>query len=236
MPFDFMKHKNYTIDYNRIFDEIMEQKILSDRDFQVQYLNQWINVLKYHDDILVKQFSNQQAIKEFIVKVQSEPEIFQLPIHWKYDTVFLHFRVSIVNEISKGYYSQSEEIPVEEFQGATQCIYWTKVEEDVESYAGNNQPIIAVPYFNGMNNLLIIDGNHRLTYAVKHNLPSVRTLIISEQSVIEQQIFSSSFDKMLYIFNNELVRFGNSVAEGNKNDFGMLQKSYLCGKGFQFIE
>lgn len=120
--------------------------------------------------------------------------------------------------------------------GETQCIYWTKVEENVESYAGNNQPIIAVPYFSGKNNLLVIDGNHRLTYSVKHNASGVRTLIISEQSTIEQQIFSSSFDKMFYIFNNELVRFGNKTAEGYRDDFGMIQKSYLCGKGFQFNE
>ena len=108
MPFDFMKHEVYTIDYDTLFDEIMEQNILSRKDLQSEYVRKWICILKHHDDILTKQFNNKRAIMDFIVKVQSEPEIFQLPIHWKFGgTTFLHFRVTIANEISKEYYSQS---------------------------------------------------------------------------------------------------------------------------------
>jgi len=234
MPFDFTKHRVYTIDYCKIFEEIMEQRVLANNDIQAQYLSQWMRSLKQHDNILLKQFGTKKDIMEFVVKMQSEPEIFQLPIHLKSDTLFLHFRVSIVNEISKDFYSQSEWIPIAEFQGNNQCIYWTKVEENVEGYAGCVQPIIAVPYFSGKYNWLVIDGNHRLTYSVNHNIASIRTLILSETSAIEQRIFSSSFDLMFYIFNNELVRFGNITAEGKENDLKLIKKSYLCGKGFQF--
>jgi len=214
----------------------MEQRVLSNNDIQAQYLSQWMSLLKKHDNILLNQFGTKKDIMEFVAKIQSEPEIFQLPIHWKNDTLFLHFRVSIVNKISKDFYSQSEWIPITEFQGNNQCIYWTKVEENVERYMEYAQPIIAVPYFSGKYNLLVIDGNHRLTYSTNHNIENIRTLIISETSVIEQQIFSSSFDLMFYIFNNELVRFGNITAEGKENDLKLIQKSYLCGKGFQFGE
>ncbi len=232
MPFDFMKNKVYTINYDEIFNEIMEKKILSRVDIQTDYLRQWMLTLKKHDSILIKQFNSKKAIMDYLVKVQSEPEIFQLPIHWKCGTTYLHFRATIANEIVKKFYSQSAEIPMEEFEGETQCIHWTKVEGDIEEYAASTQPILAVPYFSGKNNLLVIDGNHRLTYAVKHKFSHVRTLIISEQSVIEFKIFSSSFDMMLYIFNNELIRFGNRTAEGYNDDLLQLQKSYLCGSGF----
>lgn len=236
MPFDFAKHKVYTLEYSRLFDEIMKQKILSNRVIQAQYLSQWMVLLKQHDNVLQKQFSTQKDISKFVVKIQSEPEIFQLPIHWKSATLFLHFRVSIANEISKVYYSQSELLPITEFQGNNQRVYWTRVEENVEGYAGNNQPIIAVPYFSGKYSLLIIDGNHRLTYSVNHNIENIQTLIISETSAIEQRIFSSSFDLLLYIFNNEIVRLESIVSEGTGNDLELLQKSYLCGRGFQFEE
>jgi hypothetical protein len=236
MPFDFANNKTYTIDYKGIFNEIMEQKILSDRALQFNYLNQWITVLKQHDDILMEQFSVEERILEFAIKIQSEPEIFQLPIHWKSSTMFLHFRVTIANSIIKDYYSKSEDIPIDEFQGKCQSIYWTKVEENVERYAGNNTPIITVPYLSGKCDLLVIDGNHRITHALKNNISNIKTMIISEQSVIEQQIFSSSFDKLLYVFNNELCRFGNETMEGKNNDWNLIEKSYLCGKGFQFGE
>ncbi|WP_277407376.1 hypothetical protein [Lacrimispora xylanisolvens] len=176
MPFDFMNHRVYMVDYSKIFDEIMGQRVLSNKDIQAQYLRQWLNVLRQHDDILIKQFSTKQAIMEYMINVQSEPEIFQLPIHWKTDTLFLHFRVSIANEICKEYSSQNQRIPIAEFQGDSQCIYWTKVEENVKRYAGNNQPIIAVPYFSGKYNLLVIDGNHRLTYSVIHNMEDIKKL------------------------------------------------------------
>lgn len=234
MPFDYKENRVYTVDYKRIIDEIMEHRILSNKNMQIQYLSQWINILQQEDDVSVKHFSTEQAIMKHLIMAQNEPEIFQLPIHWKYDTLFIHFRASIANELCKDLYSHSIQIPISEFQGDNQHIYWTKVKGNLDSYAGNDQPIIIVPYFSGKNNEIVIDGNHRLTYSVNHSLPNIRALTISEKSVIEQQIFSSSFDKMLYIFNNELVRFGIETAEGKGNDLIILQKSYLCGKGFQF--
>ena len=212
----------------------MEQKILANADIQAYYMSEWLKVLKYHDEICTKQFTNKEAIREHLRKLKSEPEIFQLPIHWKNDTLFLHFRVSIANELCKEFYSQSQCTPITDFHGNSQCIYWTKVEQNVESYAGNKQPILAVPYFSGKNELLIIDGNHRLTYCVNHNVQSIRMLVISEKSVIEQKLFSSSFDEFLYIFNNEIYRLALETEKGNRNSLNLIQKSYLCGKGFQF--
>lgn len=236
MPFDFVKHKNYTIEYTKILEELMEKKILLNKDIQYQYIMNWMTVLKHHDDILFNQFRNQDAIEEYIVKVRSEPEIFQLPVHWNNQTIFMHFRASIANEICKDYYSYSSEIPIEDFIGDDRGIWWTEVDDNVDGYVNNSTPVIAVPYFSGKANLLIIDGNHRITYHVRKHSSSVKTIIISEQSAIEYQIFTSSFDMMYYIFNNELVRYANSSAEGNKSDLELISKSFLSGKGFQFCD
>ena len=84
--------------------------------------------------------------------------------------------------------------------------------------------------------MLVIDGNHRITYALENNISNIKTMTISEQSVIEQQLFSSTFEKLFYIFRNELCRFENETMEGNNNDRSLIEKSYLCNKRVQFDE
>lgn len=234
MPFDFMEYKTYSINYKNLFNEVNVNKIFKDKNIQVQYLNRWMDVLKEHDNILVNQLNTPEAILDYTIKVQDEPEIFQLPIMWSKNTIFLHFRISIANMITADYLSKSILTPLDDFTKEDSDIYWSAVDSNVEGYSNANKPILVVPYFNGKYQYLVIDGNHRLTYRMRHNVRDVSVLIISEQSVIDQQLFSSSFDSMYYIFINEINHMGNETAKGECSDMELVQKSFLMGRGYRF--
>lgn len=234
MPFDFKNFKSYTINYDKLFNEVNKNNIFNDKNIQIQYLNRWIDVLKEHDKIIVNQLNTANDILKYTILTRDEPEIFQLPIHWSNNTILLHFRISIANSVIENYLSQSELFPLEEFTSEDSSIYWTPVDGNVERYSKANKPILIIPYLNGRYGHLVIDGNHRLTYKKNNNCNNIPALIISEKSVIEHSLFSSSFDSMYYIFNNELNHFGSETASGNFNAMHLIQKSFLMGNGYLF--
>lgn len=236
MPFDFRNYKTYNIDYPALFDEINAKKIFSNRELQIQYISKWLQVLIHYDEILLKQFYDQNSIKEYILKMQNEPEIFQLPINWDSTNIMLHFRVSIANELLKDFHSQSEELFLEDFIGEKQTVYWSEVEDNVEKYFAANEPVIIVPFLSGKTSLLVIDGNHRITYKKRHNITIIPSLIMTEHLVIETKIFSSSFDEYYYIFHNEVNRIENELRNGTTSEAELINKSFLMGRGYRFFD
>lgn len=234
MPFDFIGYKPYSINYNSFFNELNLNRIFNDKNVQGQYLSRWMDVLKNHDSNLVKQLSTKEAIIEYRIKIQNEPEIFQLPITFSNNNILLHFRTSIANILSADYRTKSQLVPLEEFTRADGIIHWTPVNSNVDDYSKANNPILIVPYLNGKINYLVVDGNHRLTYKTQHNINQIYALIISEKSIIENSLFSSSFDKFYYIFNNEINHIGNETASGKYSDMQLMQKSFLMGNGYSF--
>jgi len=236
MPFDFKNYNTYSIDYTSLFNEINAKQILYNQELQIQYLSQWLQVLKYHDEVLIKQFNNQKSIKEYILKTQNEPETFQLPINWDSTKIMLHFRVSLANELLKDFYSQSEEFLLDNFIGEKQTVYWSEVKDNVDKYFAATAPVIIVPFLAGKTSLLVIDGNHRITYKKRYNISKITTLIMAEQSVIETKIFSSSFDEYYYIFHNEVNRIEHELKNGTSSEMELINKSFLMGKGYQFCD
>ncbi|WP_160692576.1 hypothetical protein [Clostridium sp. C2-6-12] len=234
MPFNFTSYKHYSVNYSNLFDELNSNKFLNDSTIQSKYLESWINTLKNSDNIITEQLKTPDSIKNLIVLLSSEPEIFQLPITYGDNELFIHFRASIANQIIPSG-TKGEHIPLNEFTKSNSSIHWTPVDENVDSYSDSKEPIIMVPFLNGQHNSLVIDGNHRVTYNVKNNIDNITEIIISEQSVIDFSLFSSGFDKMLYIMHNELNHMANATHRENANAIDLIKKSYLVDKKFKFI-
>lgn len=234
MPFDFARRKHYSIDYEDVFNDINANTILDNPNIQAQFLRMWINILKEHDQILKNQLKTREDILKLNLSLQSEPEIFQLPLHYSNTTILLHFRVSIANEILSKKKSESNYIPLNEFTGKNSKINWTPVDITVDSYSETTDPIVMVPFLNNQYHYLVIDGNHRLTYKVKNNIDNIYGLIVSEQSVVECKIFSSSFDSFYYIMHNEINHMANETHRNRTNSLNLLEKSYLKDGRFKF--
>jgi hypothetical protein len=234
MPFDFVKYKHYSINYTDLFDRINSNRILNDAYVQTHYLKRWREVLEYQDAALTNQLSTEKSIFESNLRLQSEPEIFQIPIHYINTEVLLHFRVSIANSLIVNEKSKAQYIPLDEFIRRDGTIQWNPIDTNVDSYANVKEPIIAVPFLINQYNLLVIDGNHRLTYKTRNNIDNIHALIISEQTVIEHSLFSSGFDKMYYIMHNEINHMADATNHQNISAMQIVQKSYLTDGKFKF--
>lgn len=235
MPFDFTTYKPYSVNYEGMFNEINSKQILDDSYVQTHYLKRWREVLEKHDDIVTKQLSTPKAILEMQKLLQSEPEVFQIPMNFTNTEILIHFRVSIANKLIKNSKSAAQHIPLDEFTREDGAIKWTPVDTNVDKYANSKDPIIAVPFLNNKFNTLVIDGNHRLTYKTKNNIDDIRALIISEESVIDHLLFASSFDMYYYIMHNELNHMANATHRQNAKAMEIVHKSYLTDGKFKFI-
>ncbi|MBY6931016.1 hypothetical protein [Clostridium botulinum] len=236
MPFNFSERKHYSIDYESLFNDINSKKILTNKRVQTEYVKAWINFLIKADQVVTEQLKTDQQILELNKHLLLEPEIFQLPMYHENNTIVIHFRASIANQIISEFKMKKDAqlINIDEFVKKDRRILWTHVNENVDSYANNQDPIIMVPFINGQYSNLVIDGNHRLTYKVKENIKSVPTLILAESSVIDYSIFSSTFDKYYYIMNNEFSYMNNESYNKNVDSYELMKKSYLADGKFKF--
>lgn len=235
MPFDFLSQRHYSINYLDLFDEINSKEILNDKSVQTKYLMEWIKVLKESDNFITKELETKESIIKMNLLLQSEPEIFQLPINFQRNKILMNFRVSIANKIIGMSNVKSEFIEVNEFIEKDSNIYWTPINEYEVLNINSKEPIVIVPFLNGKYSYLVIDGNHRLTYKTKRNINDIRAFIIAEQSVIEHSLFSSGFDKLYYIMHNELNHMAEETESKNTNAFQLIHKSYLTDGNFKFI-
>lgn len=227
MPFDFLKMKPYKINYDTFFEELNKNKILNDKMLQEAYLRKWKEVLIEHDNVLLNGLKTSEDIKNLLNKMINEPRSFQLPIEFESNEILLHFRVDpirkfiIENKINGGF------IDLNEFISENRSIEWNPVEEDVSHYSKNNEPIIMVPFFIGKTSHLVIDGNHRLTYKTKNKINNIHAVTIAEETVINNYMLASSFDKLYYTMHNELVYMGNKSITEDIEPLLLLQRSYL---------
>lgn len=226
MPFNFNLMQSYTLDYNDFYNELKDKPILSDRYVQDLYLNRWFQELKYLDNFLVSELNSKEAVLKAIDKIKEEPESFQFPIKFNCGTIYIHFRISYMNHLCKGIKGVLE--PIESFVGPKQFIYWSPIDKNVANYSNVSNPIIVVPYINDKYSELVIDGNHRLTYAVNYKKSFISTVFLSADNICRSLGFSSAFDANFYIFYNEIALYSRLTEMGYKTE-ELLEKSYLSG-------
>lgn len=227
MPFDFDGFKAYDINYDLLFDELIRKVILSDKKIQESYLQEWFSKLKEADYILKAQMQSPESIIRCKLEMQKEPENFQFPLYFDKNIVYIHYRISYLNELCRINKLESEQISIKEFIGDSQSIYWSPRTANIEKYAGFVNPIIIVPFLKNKHNQLVIDGNHRLTYAKKHKYTSVPSLCISANSLVNTKCFSSGFDMLFYIFYNEVAIFSSLTATKKMSLNEIVQTSHL---------
>ncbi|MBO0428339.1 hypothetical protein JZO82_04105 [Vagococcus fluvialis] len=239
MPFDFTNLKPYVIDYDLLFDSLEKLPLLDDQKLQQEYLLNWKNNLQRFDKVIVEQLNTPQKIANYqsAINKEEEFEIFQqeytfFPSQVK---IFFHYRVSVIFK-SLEHFNQmnnSQKINLIDFTNKESKIKWTNRQINLlKKY--NNTPIFLIPFFDKQYNYLVIDGNHRISHAVALNKKNINGFSFSEKSVIDNQWFCSGFDKILYIFYNEMNHFANNKKYNNTPDYELLMKSYLSNKGFQF--
>lgn len=239
MPFDFDEYKMYTIDYDLLFDNIFKLPFLNNLQWKEIYLLQWKGILQECDLASIEHFNTPEKIQKYQQAVAAENEglIFKKSFTFQPSQieVFFNFRISIIFKIlnDSNQNVNSTKISLNKFNSSHPEIHWDPRTID-KSAKFNNYPIFIVPFFDKDSNGLVIDGNHRVTHAIQLRKKYIDCFFFSEKNVVDLNLFCSAFDKMLYIFFNEINHFFINKTYKNSTDLELLNKSYLSGNGIQF--
>lgn len=229
MPFDFLSHNLYTINYEEFLTKSIEIFPAKDKNLKYQYFKKWINLLKTWDD----QCRNYVLINENnVMQTIIDTQIFQFKIPM-YDnvnnTAGFHFNIDNVIAKLKSVLSQKDlagrSVPIDKFVEDNAQIKWDVASSTI--LRSNSLPLLIVPFLFGQFDYLLIDGNHRLTNAIKNKEKQIDAIFISSVVLQDQQTFMSRFDQLFYLFNYEIVHFANEIYYVNLPFEHLLKKSLL---------
>lgn len=78
--------------------------------------------------------------------------------------------------------------------------------------------------------MLVVDGNHRVTTAIQKKKKIVKAIIVDPNAAVLNHMLSSSFDELLYVFQNEVVWMGSHYNENIEDEKILITQSYfVCG-------
>ena len=228
MPIDFKRQCEYKVDYEEIYNVCNERPFLDNDKLQKQYLDMWINQLKDADRVTTQQFREPSIRLELFKEILEAPQIFQLPLIYSGTTVYSHFRVTRClqalqrSNIDKRY---AQKIELSRLICDNSDINWTNPDDEVEI---QDEPILLVPLYVGIYyNWLVIDGNHRIADAIKRGKEYIEAYVIGDDDLVENKLFLSQYDCLIYIFQNEIVTMGTYTNRNNVAATRLVSQSYL---------
>lgn len=228
MPVNFMNGKVYTIDYETLRTELMDiSTFLKNKQLQEMYISQWIEVLKKADENTCNSFTAPGNQKLIIKENLEAPERFQTIVKYKSNDLLIHFRVSRMCQILKSSDSSNkmvESIDVREFTEREE-MNWTPTKDKVHI---KSEPIIIAPFtIDRTYKFLVVDGNHRITDAIKKGKATVDSYVLDANWIVQGNLLCSQFDKMLYIFQNEIVAIATWIKRDGMSEEEAIKEIYF---------
>lgn len=225
MPMNMITKKEYCIDYNELYNELMNSPFLDDAKIKSAYLNLWIKQLKDYDKIEVEQFKDKSILVQIAKEDFEAPEKYMLELIYKSQRVNIFFRVSrVLQLIEPTKNNMIEYIPIEDFIKSNSYIKWDKT----DTFNIKSDPIILVPITLGVyTKFVVIDGNHRLSVWINEKKQRIPCNILDGQALIDNNMFCSGFSKLMYIFQNELVSLGTYTKRDKITSELLMNKIYF---------
>jgi hypothetical protein len=226
-------YKEYKIDYLKWKEDLMNLKIFNDKRIQKKYLDTWMDVLMKSDKASIDFFSKPQNQFLYDKERNEAPEIFQQILVYASNTVYVHFRVSRIIQVLEqlGFGEKDTDSVDLKIFIEKKTIEWTETENDSEI---KNTPIFLAPFTIGANiHYVAIDGNHRITDAVKRNIRKLNCLYLNPQALVDNNLFCTDFDKLLYVFHNEVIWLGSNsrMTKNVQDDIEILKETFfMSGK------
>lgn len=229
MPVDFMSDKIYKVDYTAWKRELSQMPIFDSGEVQKIYLDKWMEMLKAQDGFACRDYNNPKMKMLMLKEKMEAPENFQIPVNYETNTMFIHFRVSrIIQMIEQSGVSLDNaiNIDIKEFTDKNMRINWTPTTDIVKI---KTQPIIIAPLtVDKFYQWLVIDGNHRITHAIAEREKSVKAFSLDPNALVEGNLFSTGFDKFLYIFQNEMIALASYIHRDGYSDEEAIKLAYFC--------
>ena len=229
MPVDFMSDKIYKVDYTAWKRELSQMPIFDSGEVQKIYLDKWMEILKAQDGFACRDYNNPKMKMLMLKEKMEAPENFQIPVNYETNTMFIHFRVSRIIQMieqSGASLDNAINIDIKEFTDKNMRINWTPTTDIVKI---KKQPIIIAPLtVDKFYQWLVIDGNHRITHAIAEREKSVKAFSLDPNALVEGNLFSTGFDKFLYIFQNEMIALASYIHRDGYSDEEAIKLAYFC--------
>lgn len=229
MPVDFMSDKIYKVDYTAWKRELSQMPIFDSGEVQKIYLDKWMEILKAQDGFACRDYNNPKMKMLMLKEKMEAPENFQIPVNYETNTMFIHFRVSRIIQMieqSGASLDNAINIDIKEFTDKNMRINWTPTTDIVKI---KTQPIIIAPLtVDKFYQWLVIDGNHRITHAIAEREKSVKAFSLDPNALVEGNLFSTGFDKFLYIFQNEMIALASYIHRDGYSDEEVIKLAYFC--------
>ena len=170
--------------------------------------------------------NNQSMI---MMEKMEAPETFQTIVNMQENELLIHFRVSrIIQMLQMSGITEADaiEISIDEFIDK-KVINWTSTDSIVD----REDPIIIFPFTIGKTyKELVVDGNHRVTTAIQKKKKMIKAIIVDPDAAVLNHMLSSSFDELLYVFQNEVVWMGSHYNENIEDEKMLIMQSFfMCG-------
>lgn len=229
MPVDFLSDKIYKVDYTAWKRELSQIPIFDSGEVQKIYLDKWMEILKAQDGFACRDYNNPKMKMLMLKEKMEAPENFQIPVNYETNTMFIHFRVSRIIQMieqSGASLDNAINIDIKEFTDKNMRINWTPTTDIVKI---KTQPIIIAPLtVDKFYQWLVIDGNHRITHAIAEREKSVKAFSLDPNALVEENLFSTGFDKFLYIFQNEMIALASYIHRDGYSDEEAIKLAYFC--------
>lgn len=229
MPINMMTGKPYGINYPNMRKELMEMKIFHDKELQQMYIDKWVAELMEADKNSVTSYTDPNDQSMIMMEKMEAPETFQTIVNMQENELLIHFRVSrIIQMLQMSRITEADaiEISIDEFIDK-KVINWTSTDSIVD----REDPIIIFPFTIGKTyKELVVDGNHRVTTAIQKKKKTVKAIIVDPNAAVLNHMLSSSFDELLYVFQNEVVWMGSHYNENIEDEKMLIMQSFfMCG-------
>lgn len=229
MPINMMMGKPYGINYPNMRKELMEMKIFHDKELQQMYIDKWVAELMKADKNSVTSYTDPNNQSMIMMEKMEAPETFQTIVNMQENELLIHFRVSrIIQMLQMSGITEADaiEISIDEFIDK-KVINWTSTDSIVD----REDPIIIFPFTIGKTyKELVVDGNHRVTTAIQKKKKTVKAIIVDPNDAVLNHMLSSSFDELLYVFQNEVVWMGSHYNENIEDEKMLIMQSFfMCG-------
>jgi len=231
MAINYIAKKRYPIDWNAFRKELSSYRIMKSKILQHDYIEMWLAKLKEIESISDEQFDPHFDIHDIC------SEVLQFELDYDSNTFMLHFPVTPLENLIKAVCSpqMAEEWSLEDFVEPSPIVKWTTPEDKLPF---NSTPIILAPLITGTYyKYLVVDGNHRVDYAVRHNSRSIKVYAVDAETVrrcfLDETVWGNSttpifaLDCLLYSFHYELNRLAEYTTIEERTDEEALSHTFF---------
>lgn len=236
MPIDFYNQTLYTVDLNQLMDTLQSFPIFDNKTLQRNFLNRWKSKIKKAEQNDLKEFKKAPTENAQNLKLN---EMFQYEFHIgklqnKVD-IQINFNVEEITKYIKDSAQESFIIPLEYFAKDKRYVTWTP--QPTNNISLKKEPIILTHLYNSVAfAYLVIDGNHRLSNAFNKKEKTIEAIILSPNIGISKKFFCSDFDRLMFIFQNEIYYMFHCKKQYYMRDKEILDRSFLKTNEISFLD